>query len=301
MDRTDYWLGRFSKLRVDRARGDPAPHKPLLLLVLCDLAEQGVLPHGALPLSPELAFRFYTYWRIVAGRRTQRPDVRLPFHFLSGDGIWSVTDERGEPSPDKKLTKLASPPSDLVSFLEDPINREKARHVLIAKYFRPSEQIALYEMIGLPVPSRQEIEQNAAYKSPEEARLAGREARFRVRVVSAYNFTCALTAYRLTTITAGSIVDAAHIHEFRDSRNNDPHNGIALSKNAHWTFDQGLWSISDDYQVIVAVGQFAEAGPNEENLLASYHGRRLHLPADKALWPDPIHLAWHRRVRFKAA
>jgi len=58
-------------------------------------------------------------------------------------------------------------------------------------------------------------------------------------VVSAYNFTCALTAYRLTTITAGSIVDAAHIHEFRDSRNNDPRNGIALSKNAHWTFDQG--------------------------------------------------------------
>jgi len=300
MNRPDYWLTKFSKLRVDRARGDPAPHKPLLLLVLCDLAEQGALPHGAIPLSPELAFRFYTYWKIVAGRRTQRPDVRLPFYFLSGDGIWSVTDERGEPSPDKKLTKLARPPSDLIAFLEDPANREKARHLLIAKYFRPSEQIALYELIGLQVPSQQEIEQNAAYKSPEEARLAGREARFRVRVVSAYNFICALTAYRLTTITAGSIVDAAHIHEFRDSRNNDPRNGIALSKNAHWTFDQGLWSISDDFRVIVAVGQFAEAGPNADNLLASYHGRRLHLPEDRALWPDPIHLAWHRKTRFKA-
>jgi hypothetical protein len=57
----------------------------------------------------------------------------------------------------------------------------------------------------LPVPSRQEIEQNASYKSPEEAQLAGREARFRVKVVSAYNFTCALSAYRLTTITAGRL------------------------------------------------------------------------------------------------
>ena len=192
MNRTDYWLGKFSKSRVDRARGDPAPHKPLLLLVLCDLAESGDL-REVLPLSPELAFRFCTYWSIVAARRSQRPDVRLPFHFLSGDGIWSVVDERGEPSPDKKLTKHARLPSDLVAFLEDPANREKARHLLIAKYFRPSEQMALYEMIGVPVPSRQEIEQNAAYKSPEEARLAGREARFRVRVVSAYNFTCALT------------------------------------------------------------------------------------------------------------
>jgi len=301
MNRPDYWLGKFSKLRVDRARGDPAPHKPLLLLVLCDLVEQASLSHDTLALTPELAFRFYTYWSIVAGRRPQRPDVRLPFHHLAGDGIWSVLDQQGNPSPDRMMTRFAKLPSDLVVSLEDPAYSDKARHLLIAKYFRPSEQIALYEMIGLPVPSRQEIEANAAYKSPEEARMAGREARFRVRVVTAYNYTCALTGYRLTTITAGSIVDAAHIHEFRDSRNNDPRNGIALSKNAHWTFDQGLWTIADDYRIIVAIGQFTEAGLNEDNLLASYHGKRLQLPEDRTLWPDPIHLAWHRRTKLKVA
>lgn len=300
MNRADYWLSKFAKLRVDRARGDPAPHKPLLLLTLCDLAEEGSLATGALPLSPELAFRFYTYWSVVAGRRAQRPDVRLPFHHLSGDGVWGVTDEQGETSPDKKLTKLARLPSDLVAFLDNPANRDKARHLLIAKYFRPSEQIALYEMMGLPAPSRENIEQNAAYKSPEEARMAGREARFRVRVVTAYNYTCALTGYRLTTITAGSIVDAAHIHEFRDSRNNDPRNGIALCKNAHWTFDKGLWTISDDYRVIVAVGQFTEDGPDAERL-EQCHGNRLSLPREKALWPDPVYLAWHRTKRFKAS
>jgi putative restriction endonuclease len=156
MNRPDHWLGKFSKLRVDRARGDPAPHKPLLLLVMCDLAESGDL-REVVSLSPELAFRFCTYWSIVAARRSQRPDVRLPFHFLSGDGIWSALDQRGEPSPDKNLTKHARLPSDLVAFLEDPANREKARHLLIAKYFRPSEQIALYEMIGLPATSRRGI------------------------------------------------------------------------------------------------------------------------------------------------
>jgi len=300
MNRADYWLAKFSKLRVDRARGDAAPHKPLLLLVLCDLAENGEL-RDVLTLSPELAFRFYTYWNIVAGRRAQRPDIRLPFHHLAGDGIWSATDERGEASSDKKLTKSARLPSDLVAFLENPASRDDARHLLIAKYFRPAEQIAFYEMIGLPVPSRQEIEARAAYKSPEEARMAGREARFRVRVVTAYSYTCALTGYRLTTIGAGSIVDAAHIHEFRDSRNNDPGNGIALCKNAHWTFDQGLWTISDDFRVVVAAGRFTEAGPIQADLLKNHHGRRLHLPRDKALWPDPIHLAWHREGRFSVA
>lgn len=152
VSRSDYWLAKFSKLRVDRARGDPAPHKPLLLLALCDLAESGDL-HDVLTLSAELAFRFYTYWSIVAGRRSQRPDVRLPFHHLTGDGIWSAIDERGESSSDKKLTRCARLPTDLIAFLEDPASRDTARHLLIAKYFRPSERIALYEMIGLPVPS----------------------------------------------------------------------------------------------------------------------------------------------------
>jgi putative restriction endonuclease len=67
--RASYWLAKLLKLRVDRARGDPALHKPLLLLVLCDLVEKESLSHGVLSLSPELAFRFYTYWSIVAARR----------------------------------------------------------------------------------------------------------------------------------------------------------------------------------------------------------------------------------------
>ena len=80
------------------------------------------------------------------------------------------------------------------------------------------------------------------------ARERGREARFRLTVVPAYNYTCALTGYRLTTVGSGSIVDAAHIHQFSDSRNNHPQNGIALCENAHWLFDQGLWSLTDDYR-----------------------------------------------------
>jgi len=137
MNRPDYWLGKFSKLRVDRARGDPAPHKPLLLLVVCDLAANGEL-RDVLRLSPEMAFRFCTYWSIVAARRSQRPDVRLRFHFLSGDGIWSVLDERGESSPHKKLTGCARLASDLIAFLKDLASRDKARHLLIAQYLRPS-------------------------------------------------------------------------------------------------------------------------------------------------------------------
>src|SRR4051812_6383502 len=42
------WLKRLATLKVDRARGDAAPHKPLLLLVAIDMAEQGLLPQKVL-------------------------------------------------------------------------------------------------------------------------------------------------------------------------------------------------------------------------------------------------------------
>jgi predicted restriction endonuclease len=93
------------------------------------------------------------------------------------------------------------------------------------------------------------LEQSAAVEQ-------GREARFRLTVIPACNDTCALTGYRLVTVTNGSIVNAAHIHQFADSAHfcrcpasprfrfplskflPFPH--LALSKNAHWLFDIGL-------------------------------------------------------------
>ncbi len=88
-----------------------------------------------------------------------------------------------------------------------------------------------------------------------------RDARFRIEVVVlAYKHTCALTGYRLTMLEMESIVDAAHFHEFHASHNNDPRNGLALSKNAHWQFDHGLWSIDDNYHVLVNRQKFIEDG-----------------------------------------
>ena len=131
----------------------------------------------------------------------------------------------------------------------------------------------------------------------EVAHRLVREARFRLSVVPAYDYTCALTGYRLVTAAAGCIVDAAHIHQFANSRNNDPRNGIALSKNAHWAFDQGLWSLTDDYRVILAKDRFSESGP-QGVLFSSFEGKRIHLPKLKDQWPDVHRLEWHRRNRF---
>lgn len=299
MKNTTDWLAVTANLNVYRAKHGPAPHKPLLLLVVLEMSETGELPPDVMWLTPELSFRFDCFWDVVAHRRTQPPDVRLPFHHLSSDGFWHPFADSGKRSTHRSLTRYVQLDAGFVEAIGDPRVRNKARRILIAKYFQPAERNALYHLTGIPIPSDDEIARDANFEAPKDAAKAGREGRFRVDVVSAYNYTCALTGYRVTTIASGTIVDGAHIHQFSDSRNNNPGNGIALCKNAHWLFDAGLWSLDDDYRIIVALGAFTEASPHQKPL-SEFQGEKLRLPERKQLWPDQRHISWHRKHKFQA-
>ena len=289
-----YWLHKLATLRIDRARGNPAPHKPLLLLVIIEMAERDEIASSELILSPNLAFRFSVFWSVVAQRRKQLPEVRLPFHHLGSSGIWQPLAADGKPSPDKKLTTMIRLDPSFFACLADQGFLDRARRILIETdpYFRPEEKVALYSMLKIK-PTMPEIHENEElYRASVQT---GRDARFRIEVVVvAYKYTCALTGYRMTTLEMESIVDAAHIHEFRDSRNNEPCNGIALTKNAHWQFDRGLWSLNDDYRVLVNREKFIEDGAPGQRL-ADFEGRRIFLPSDPKYWPEHTYLNWHRK------
>lgn len=286
------WLKVISNLRVDR-KGSIAPHKPLLLLVVAELAEQGKLIDSILPLTGELVFRFLAYWTVVAERRSQRPDIRLPFYHMRSDGCWTPLDEDARPTLERRRAVSVQMNDTFLQCLNNSEFRLQMRRILIAKYFVDfSERAALYQLVGLSVPPETIVKEDA--RLYEAARERGREARFRLTVVPAYNYTCALTGYRLVTVGSGSIVEAAHIHQFANSRNNHPRNGIALCKNAHWMFDEGLWSLDDDYCVLIDPKRFDESGINEL-LLAPKAKTQVFLPYDRNYWPDKTHLAWHRR------
>lgn len=294
MDSQSRWLATLGKLRVNRSQG-LAPHKPLLLLVVLEMIENGDLPSPFLKLTPELAFRFSQFGTIVAHRRTQRMDIRLPFFHLSSDGVWSAWTQGDTESLDPKATRFVRINEEFYSLAQSAEFRSLARAVLIRSYFEPTEQVALASLVNLSladlaVTNSVACEIGSSYQS-------GRDVRFRLDIVAAYQYTCALTGYRVTTIDGASIIDAAHIHQFSESRNNDPKNGIALCKNAHWMFDQGLWSLDDDYRVIVAHSAFDEAAHNQKSL-RDFHGQPIALPSDAKLWPDPHHLAWHRKNKL---
>ena len=137
----------------------------------------------------------------------------------------------------------------------------------------------------MPVPDADIIREDAAQYLTDTAR--GREGRFRIDVViTAYQHTCALTGYRLTTVDMEDIVDAAHIHQFSDSRNNHPSNGLALCKNAHWQFDRGLWSLTDDFRVLLRPDLFTDPGA-ANSAWAQWLAARSACPNGGSIGPTP--------------
>ncbi len=184
--------------------------------------------------------------------------------------------------------------------MQDADFRREARRTLVGIYFTATEQVMLCARPDLPAPKTEAITalraDAAAFKASQKK---GRDSRFKSDVLGGCYFTCALTGYRLDTETT-SIVQAAHIHQHAVSGNDDPRNGLALTPDAHWMFDAGLWTAvpkGDDLFVQVAINRFTESSPHGQ-MLACFNGQPLHFHDHARLRPDAAHLAWHRTAKF---
>jgi putative restriction endonuclease len=133
-------LKKLSRLKIDRSRG-AAPHKPLLLLCLLELAEEGSLSQETMPITGELAFRFSSFWSVVAHRRPQRPDLKLPLFHMRSDGFWQPLDEQMQILRYRDLPAFIRFDAAFLEALNDPAFRAQARSILIRTWFEPHEQV----------------------------------------------------------------------------------------------------------------------------------------------------------------
>jgi len=292
-----HWLGKITRLNPAHGRGicqGKAPHKPLLLLAILDMAEVGEFPTRVFTRTPGLVLRFRTYTSLVSERWPTRIHVRLPFYHLKAQKFWEACTAAMQPAASPESCDVCEMDSVFFDLLNQPEFRLKARLILVATYFTPTERIALYETLGLQIgssslPSTTRLMEEAG----DAAKRKGRSARFAIRVCSEYRFTCALTGYRCDTVDSTTIVDAAHIEAWADTQNDELTNGLALSKNAHWMFDEGLWSVSDELRIIIHRHRFTEQGPDSFQL-GSFAGRQLQFHPSAQLRPAKEYLRKQR-------
>lgn len=122
-----------------------------------------------------------------------------------------------------------------------------------------------------------------------------RDRVFRKRVLEAYDCRCAITGLRFINGGGRAEVEAAHIKPVEAHGPDIVTNGIALSGTAHWMFDRGLISLSNDLDVLVS----RQVNDVDSVWSLVNKSRRATMPADPAHRPHPTYLAWHREQCFK--
>jgi putative restriction endonuclease len=115
------------------------------------------------------------------------------------------------------------------------------------------------------------------------ASIAVRDARFRSRVVAAYEGACAFCG-----LGAG-LVEAAHVVPVSTGGSDEPANGVAACPTHHAAFDRGLIVVGDDLSITVNEQRIlsggwslVDAGTLEVGLLP-----KLRVPQMRSLAPDP--------------
>lgn len=118
-----------------------------------------------------------------------------------------------------------------------------------------------------------------------------RNRAFRLRVLEEYDFRCGFSGRAFENPSGGFGLDAAHIIPVNKLGSDHPGNGIPLTKDLHWAFDQGLFGVNDNRRIVVPVTVSTLSG-NE--FLASLDGVRIREADNEILRASPDAFRWHR-------
>ena len=91
MKNFEFYYNCFGNLKTAKMKGHSAPHKPLLLLSVLDLIEQGFITSNLIELSDALVNRFKENTKAYLGNSIIfNPNIGYPFYHLSSELFWEL-------------------------------------------------------------------------------------------------------------------------------------------------------------------------------------------------------------------
>jgi len=317
------YIEKFSNLRTDKNRNrypattmHRAPHKPILLLAVMDLIEQGAINNNFIDPGMNLVDTFNTYISLVlpAGWKTS---MAHPFPRLQKDGFWyRVTNPGYDPKKDYNVTSIAKLneiyagarlDEGLFAIMLNPESRTRLRTALIDTYFAPELRPVLLEQAGVNLAAYQysqklleEVKESGKTWEKCEEQTKNQKIRdqgFRKVITQLYDHRCALCGIRMITPEGHTIVEAAHIKPWHKSYDDRPTNGLALCRLCHWSFDEGLMSVSSNYKVLVS--KRVGTDRNYPGHITTLADRLIFRPEDEVYWPAMKNITWHQKHTFK--
>lgn len=119
-----------------------------------------------------------------------------------------------------------------------------------------------------------------------------RDKAFRDIVVREYDFSCAVceTKFRLNNLIE---VTAAHIIPKHRNGTDDPRNGLALCRTHHWAFDSGIFTLTDNYEIMLS--PLVEKADSHNFALLEMERKLVLLPSNETVLPHTEAVKWHRK------
>ncbi len=299
-----YYAKGFAQLNVYRGE---ALNKPILLLSVIDLINQGLITDREILISDELIETFKKYWSLLGVGPFKSSQIVYPFFHLKNDPhkFWHLqfTEEYqgGRPQSIRQLKHdiaLARLDQQLFELLQNSASRQELIDALISSWFA-SKSNQIEDILQV----NQEIQESAdqiddsteeGEGTPKKFNLRKslvRDALFRKAVVHLYDYKCAICRLKVTKSLTQNIVDGAHIKPFAIFNDNKVDNGISFCKNHHWGFDRGCFGIDENYRIIVA-DDFIEESPYSKPI-KDFEGDIILLPSNQQYLPRIEALQWH--------
>jgi putative restriction endonuclease len=287
-----------------------APHKPLLLLSVLDLIEQGEITSSVIYPSSDLLDTFNRYCQLVMPQ-SKNTSMAYPFSRIRNDGdFWRMIPHEGysadfeyninSMSKLKEIYVCAIIDQNVFALFQDPESRNYLRNVIISHYFSKEVGFLLrtqYENnLAASDYSRDLLrmaEEKSNFDTHDDREQAVRDQGFRKTIVKLYEHRCALCGIRLRTPEGHTMVEAAHIVPWCESKDDRPVNGLCLCRLCHWSFDQGLMSVDEEYQVLVS--DRVRSDNNMPGHILTLISRGIIKPENNLYWPSLPLLASHRR------
>jgi putative restriction endonuclease len=286
-------LERFDRLNV-WSRGDQrAPHKPLLVLYAlgrwCN-GDEADLPFGE--VDPKLTALLKEF-----GPPRQSYHPEYPFWRLQNDGVWAVTASapltarQGNTDPRKSdllAHGAAGGFSDEVkaALRAEPTLAARIASRLLANHFPESIHADILAEVGLDLCSLE-----------EKATRRKRDPQFRQKVLTAYEWRCAVCGLDVRLGSVSIALDAAHVRWHQAGGPDVESNGLALCVLHHKTFDLGAFTVRAGGLLLVSDQANGTAGFDEA--LMRHHGQKVRPPQRPEWVPAVQHLDWHAREVFK--
>ncbi|MDQ1910551.1 HNH endonuclease [Paenibacillus sp. GD4] len=273
---------KILNLTIWKKNGQRAPHKPLLILLgLAQLQQnQTILPYDQIREKLEkLLVEF------GPSRKSYHPEE--PFVRLTTDGIWTLShsiDKRN--FSDKQLLgeQVAGGFNNEVLTLlkNNDLLIQELTELLLNEHFPDSIHQDIIEEVGLDFSIRQKRK---------------RDPNFRDRILKAYEYSCAVCGFNVRLGNNLVAIDAAHIQWHQAGGPDTEENGIALCSLHHKLFDRGVFTITEERELLVAEQAHGTNGFDE--WLMKYHGKKVRTPIHPLYTPKDNFLNWHIREVFR--